>query len=146
MIIIMVSSYIAHIQCSVRFTHITPDHCTCSFMYHCNSFFEHTALAAISAVWGRARYLSVTEAPHNTDFHTWIGKKHVFCFFNRRDRLCRHSFDKNSLTKKILLASMNRNRQYHQISNIYNEGLLENVTCISDTFYARFYLFEYAHA
>ena len=25
------------------------------------------------AVWGRARYLSVTEAPHNTDFHTWMG-------------------------------------------------------------------------
>ena len=25
-------------------------------------------------------------------------------------------------------------------------GLLENVTSISDTFYARFYLFEYAHA
>ena len=24
--------------------------------------------------------LSVTEAPHNTDFHTWMGKKH-FCFF-----------------------------------------------------------------
>ena len=28
-------------------------------------------------VWGRARYL---EAPHNTEFHTWMGKKH-FCFF-----------------------------------------------------------------
>ena len=28
----------------------------------------------------RARYLSVTEAPHNTNFHTWMGKKH-FCFF-----------------------------------------------------------------
>ena len=34
----------------------------------------------VMAVWGRARYLSVTEAPHNTDFHTWMGKKH-FCFF-----------------------------------------------------------------
>ena len=32
------------------------------------------------AVWGRVRYLSVTEAPHNTDFHTWMGKKH-FRFF-----------------------------------------------------------------
>ena len=32
------------------------------------------------AVWGRARYLSATEAPHNTDVHTWMGKKH-FCFF-----------------------------------------------------------------
>ena len=31
-------------------------------------------------VWGRARYLSVTEAPHNTEFYTWMGKKH-FCFF-----------------------------------------------------------------
>ena len=29
---------------------------------------------------GRARYLSVTEAPHNTNFHTWMGKKQ-FCFF-----------------------------------------------------------------
>ena len=32
------------------------------------------------AVWGRARHLSVTEASYNTDFHTWMGKKH-FCFF-----------------------------------------------------------------
>ena len=31
-------------------------------------------------VWGRTRYLSITEAPHNTEFHTWMGKKH-FCFF-----------------------------------------------------------------
>ena len=38
--------------------------------------FEIRALA----VWGRERYLSVTEAPHNTDFHTLMGKKH-FCFF-----------------------------------------------------------------
>ena len=38
-IIIMVSSYIAHIQCSVRFTHFTPGHWTCSFMYHFNSLF-----------------------------------------------------------------------------------------------------------
>ena len=38
--------------------------------------FEIRALA----VWGRARYLSVTEAPHNTNFHTWMGKKQ-FCFF-----------------------------------------------------------------
>ena len=46
--------------------------------WHCppNTGFEIRALA----VWGRARYLSVTEAPHNTDFHTWMGKKH-FCFF-----------------------------------------------------------------
>ena len=45
---------------------------------HCppDTGFEIRALV----VWGRARYLSVTEAPHNTDFHTWMGKKH-FCFF-----------------------------------------------------------------
>ena len=30
-------------------------------------------------VWGRARYLLVTEAPHNTEFYKWMGKKH-FCF------------------------------------------------------------------
>ena len=46
--------------------------------WHCppDTGFEIRSLA----VWGRARYLSVTEAPHNTDFHTWMGKKH-FCFF-----------------------------------------------------------------
>ena len=46
--------------------------------WHCppDTGFEIQALA----VWGRARYLSVTEAPHNTDFHRWMGKKH-FCFF-----------------------------------------------------------------
>ena len=38
--------------------------------------FEIQALA----VWGRARYLWDTEAPHNTEFTTWMGKKH-FCFF-----------------------------------------------------------------
>ena len=32
------------------------------------------------AVWGRARYLSVTEAPHNTEFHTWMRKKHFVSF------------------------------------------------------------------
>ena len=31
-------------------------------------------------VWGRARYLSVTEAPHNTEFYEWMRKKQ-FCFF-----------------------------------------------------------------
>ena len=46
--------------------------------WHCppDTGFEIRALA----VWGRARYLSVTEAPRNTDFHAWMGKKH-FCFF-----------------------------------------------------------------
>ena len=44
--------------------------------------FEIRALA----VWGRARYLSVTEAPHNTHFHTWMGKKHYLFLSNRRDR------------------------------------------------------------
>ena len=46
--------------------------------WHCppDTGFEIRALA----VWGRARYLSVTKAPHNTNFHTWMGKKQ-FCFF-----------------------------------------------------------------
>ena len=46
--------------------------------WHCppDTGFEIRALA----VWGRARYLSVTEAPHNTNFHTWMVKKQ-FCFF-----------------------------------------------------------------
>ena len=38
------------------------------------------------AVSGRARYLSGTEAPQNTDFHTWMGKKHFLFLSNRRDR------------------------------------------------------------
>ena len=48
--------------------------------WHCppDTGFEIRTLA----VWGRARYLSVTEAPHNTDFHTWMGKKHFFVSFN----------------------------------------------------------------
>ena len=37
-------------------------------------------------VWGRARYLSVTEAPHNTDFPTWMGKKHFLFLTNCRNR------------------------------------------------------------
>ena len=50
--------------------------------WHCppDTGFEIRALA----VWGRARYLSDTEAPHNTDFHTWMGKKHL-CFFQTAD-------------------------------------------------------------
>ena len=42
--------------------------------WHCppDTVFEIRTLA----VSGRARYLSVTEAPHNTEFHTWMGKKH----------------------------------------------------------------------
>ena len=52
--------------------------------WHCppDTGFEIRALA----VWGRARYFSVTEAPHNTDFHTWMGKKHFLFLLNRRDR------------------------------------------------------------
>ena len=46
--------------------------------WHCppDTGFEIQTLA----VWGQARYLSVTEAPHNTEFYEWMGKKH-FCFF-----------------------------------------------------------------
>ena len=44
--------------------------------WHCppDTRFEIRALA----VWGRARYFSVTEAPHNTSFYTRMGKKHFF--------------------------------------------------------------------
>ena len=46
--------------------------------WHCppDTGFEIQALA----VWGRARYLSVTKAPHNTEFHTWMGKKKFVSF------------------------------------------------------------------
>ena len=31
-------------------------------------------------VWRRERNLSVTEAPYNTEYYEWMGKKHC-CFF-----------------------------------------------------------------
>ena len=45
---------------------------------HCppDTGFEIRALE----VWGRARHLSVAEAPHNTEFYTWMGEKQS-CFF-----------------------------------------------------------------
>ena len=46
--------------------------------WHCNSDTGFKIRAV--AVWGRARYFSVTEAPHNTDFQTWMGKKHFYFF------------------------------------------------------------------
>ena len=54
--------------------------------WHCppDTGFETRALA----VWGRARHLLVTEAPHNTEFYEWMVKRH-FTFLllsNRRDR------------------------------------------------------------
>ena len=66
----MVSSYIAPVQCSVRFTHITPGHWTCSFKDHFNSFFwrmqhlqpfrrkELVAHIAISVLSGTHLHLS----------------------------------------------------------------------------------------
>ena len=46
--------------------------------WHCppDTGFENKTLE----VWGRARYLSVTEAPHNTEFYELMEKEH-FCFF-----------------------------------------------------------------
>ena len=46
--------------------------------WHCppDTRFENKILE----VWGRARYLSVTEAPYNTVCYEWMGKKHI-CFF-----------------------------------------------------------------
>ena len=55
----MVSSYIAHIQCSVRFTHITPGHWTCPFLYHFNSFLEQTAFTAISVLGTNHRHCHI---------------------------------------------------------------------------------------
>ena len=34
----------------------------------------------------RPSTLPLTEAPHNTDFHTWMGKKQFLFLSNRRDR------------------------------------------------------------
>ena len=40
------------------------------------TWFEIQTLEA----WGRALYISVTEAPRNTEFYKWMGEKH-FCFY-----------------------------------------------------------------
>ena len=34
----------------------------------------------VLAGWGQARYLSVTETVHNTEYE-WAGKKQAYCFF-----------------------------------------------------------------
>ena len=41
---------------------------------------RHTIQNSNPGGLNRARYLSVTEAPHNTEFYEWMGKKHI-CFF-----------------------------------------------------------------
>ena len=54
-------------------------HCVHSWMrWHCppDTGFE----IRVMVVWGRARYLSVTEAPHNTEYLRVSGKE-TFCFF-----------------------------------------------------------------
>ena len=52
--------------------------------WHCppDKGFENRALA----VRGRARYLLITEATHNTDFPTWMGEEHFLFLSHRRDR------------------------------------------------------------
>ena len=39
------------------------------------------------AVWGRARYLSVTEASQIIEFYDWVGKKHFDSDVCRRQNL-----------------------------------------------------------
>ena len=66
--------------------------------------FEIRALA----VWGWARYLSVTEAPHDTDFHTWMGKKHFLFLSNRRDREPNTEFWREKKGPRPLVQGENR--------------------------------------
>ena len=51
-----------------------------SFRVKSNNMCEIKKVHVSEIYQSRARYLSVREAPHNTNFHTWMGKKH-FCFF-----------------------------------------------------------------
>ena len=73
--------------------------------WHCppDTGFEIRALA----VWGRARYLSFTEAPHNTDFHTWMGKKKVLsqgsCFHGYYERHAPVSQQKRHFDPSVVL-------------------------------------------
>ena len=52
-------------------------------------------------VWGRARYLSVTEVPHNTEFYEWMEKKQL-CFFQTAETGNEPKNKKNKLFSTIL--------------------------------------------
>ena len=104
--------------------------------------FEIRALA----VWGRARYLSVTEAPHNTDFHTWMGKKH-FCFFQTAETGNRTPAWKAALLTTTLGLLSNRGRsvvdyiltQQHFLSNC-NDFTVHTVTDLIEQFNLQHYV------
>ena len=79
------------------------------------------------AVWGRARYLSVTEAPHNTNFHTWMGKKQ-FCFFqtaetgNRTPDSGVKGSSANHYPRAPAHVATNDWRKWHALLNTPNRG------------------------
>ena len=105
--------------------------------WHCppDTGFEIRALA----VWGRARYLSVTEAPHNTDFHTWMGKKH-FCFFQTAETGNRTSNSgvkcsganhyPRAPTHLIIMLSQQR-RRWANIKAALGQGITLRITTVS---------------
>ena len=120
--------------------------------WHCppDTGFEIRALA----VWGRARYLSVTEAPHNTEFHTWMGKKH-FCFFqtaetgnrtpnfgvkgsgaNHYPRAPAHEFSRKCIRNQLLSVINNVhafiNRRVHHMAILRSQNKITDFLMILD--------------
>ena len=67
--------------------------------WHCSSDTEFEIRALV--VWSRARYLSVTEAPNNTE-SLRVSEEETFCFFetlkNKLNRALGHFCDMNKMT------------------------------------------------
>ena len=85
------------------------------------------------AVWGRARYLSVTEAPHNTDFHTGMEKEH-FCFFqtaetgNRTPNSGAKGSGANHYPRAPARHVLNKGVKYHTIVLLFSNYFVWIIT------------------
>ena len=90
-----------HIQCSVPFTHMTPGHWICSFMYHFNSLFGAYSTAAISALGTNRTHLCPTRysfTPESSE--AYEGK--VPCPRKHRNNVPILKGEKHTISLKIL--------------------------------------------
>ena len=112
----MVSSHIAHIQCSVRFTHITPGHWTCSFMYHFNSLFGAHSTCSLFAATLPSLFYQDSFTPESSE--TCEGKLPCPRTQHRNDVLILRG-EKHDLSLKILhQAGLETARQAVTLANI----------------------------
>ena len=110
--------------------------------WHCSSDtgYEIQTLDA----WDRARYPSVTEALHNTEFYEWMGKNYFWFFSNRRDRESNKAWKAAALTTTLWPPIVIQNERYFALmlglcwATIYDARLpfkqhLKNVLCFTST-------------